>query len=138
MPTDIVKRIDVAFPISGNDEFEAGSVELEPVSDFVKPSLVRDELPLSREDSTSFKLIHLLRDVPVGRQGTQGLLLRFCVIFVLLHGAKAQIVDDTVNPAEHDVVRLYRQLGAMDMKGQAIVAGDNLSKGTLSRYSSKT
>jgi len=75
MSAYVVERIDIAFSVFADDNLEASDVELEPVTGLCQPGLVCDELPFPGEDGTSFKLVHLLRCVPVGRQRPGGILL---------------------------------------------------------------
>lgn len=68
--TDVVEAVDVVFPVTGQDEFVLGNVELEVVARLLEAGGVCDELPLAREDCTPLKFVHFLRGVPFTRQST--------------------------------------------------------------------
>ena len=60
----IDEAVDVALSVLADDHVEAGNVIAEPVTGLLQSHFVGDELPFSREDRSSLKLIHLLRGVP--------------------------------------------------------------------------
>lgn len=59
---------DLASGVLVDDNVVVGDVVVEPVTSLVESGVVGDQEPSAREDSTTLKLVHLLRCIPVRGQ----------------------------------------------------------------------
>lgn len=72
VPADVVKGINGALAITGDDKIEASDLKIKPVARIWDSDLVGDELPPARKDGAPLQLVHLLGGVPASRQSPDG------------------------------------------------------------------
>lgn len=68
MSARVVERMKFTFPVARDDVFVADDLKSNPVARVLEAVPVRDQHPLPAENGTSFKLKHVLRQVPASRE----------------------------------------------------------------------
>lgn len=72
---DIVEGVDLPLSVLDDDELKASDLIAEPVPWLGEPEAVCCEKPLLGEDCSTLELVHLLRSVPWGREGSDRLVV---------------------------------------------------------------
>lgn len=61
---DVVESIDLALLVLDKEELEARDLSSQPVTSLDETEAVCSEKPLLGKNGSTFKVVHLLRDVP--------------------------------------------------------------------------
>ena len=77
VPTYVVERVDLAVTPADDDDVVVGDGVSQEFAGLANAVLVGDEEPPSGEDCSPFQLVHLLRCVPLSRQGSHAIVGRF-------------------------------------------------------------